>query len=83
MPLARIVSWAQTGIDPSIMGVGPISAIRKAVSNCFSMYPLFKKKKKKNFCSLPLFSGHIFLFFFFLDYRENLVEKKEVSENKT
>uniref|UniRef100_A0A493T4B4 Acetyl-CoA acetyltransferase 2 n=1 Tax=Anas platyrhynchos platyrhynchos TaxID=8840 RepID=A0A493T4B4_ANAPP len=31
MPLARIVSWAQTGIDPSIMGVGPISAIRKAI----------------------------------------------------
>lgn len=37
MPLARIVSWAQTGIDPSIMGVGPISAIRKAVSNRFSV----------------------------------------------
>ncbi|NXS00869.1 THIC protein, partial [Oxylabes madagascariensis] len=31
LPLARIVSWAQTGIDPSIMGVGPISAIRKAI----------------------------------------------------
>ncbi|NXX86277.1 THIC protein, partial [Urocolius indicus] len=31
MPLARIVSWAQTGIDPSIMGVGPISAIKQAV----------------------------------------------------
>ncbi|NXB31737.1 THIC protein, partial [Eulacestoma nigropectus] len=31
MPLAQIVSWAQTGIDPSIMGVGPISAIRKAI----------------------------------------------------
>lgn len=33
MPLARIVSWAQTGIDPSVMGVAPISAIRKAVSS--------------------------------------------------
>ncbi|GAB0186930.1 acetyl-CoA acetyltransferase, cytosolic [Grus japonensis] len=31
MPLARIVSWAQTGIDPSIMGVGPISAIKQAI----------------------------------------------------
>ncbi|XP_078505103.1 acetyl-CoA acetyltransferase, cytosolic [Lissotriton helveticus] len=30
-PLARIVSWAQAGIDPSVMGVGPIPAIRKAV----------------------------------------------------
>ncbi|XP_072437205.1 acetyl-CoA acetyltransferase, cytosolic isoform X3 [Chiloscyllium punctatum] len=30
-PLARIVSWAQTGLDPAIMGIGPIPAIRKAV----------------------------------------------------
>ncbi|XP_062858367.1 acetyl-CoA acetyltransferase, cytosolic [Trichomycterus rosablanca] len=29
-PMARIVSWAQTGLDPSIMGTGPISAIKKA-----------------------------------------------------
>ena len=31
-PFCRIVSWAQVGIDPSIMGVGPIYAVRKAVS---------------------------------------------------
>ncbi|XP_043552124.1 acetyl-CoA acetyltransferase, cytosolic isoform X3 [Chiloscyllium plagiosum] len=31
MPLARIVSWAQAGLDPAIMGIGPIPAIRKAV----------------------------------------------------
>ena len=30
-PMARIASWGQTAIDPSIMGVGPISASRKAV----------------------------------------------------
>lgn len=30
-PMARIVSWAQVGLDPSIMGTGPIPAIRKAV----------------------------------------------------
>ena len=30
-PLARIVSWAQAGIDPSIMGTGPIPATRKAL----------------------------------------------------
>ncbi|XP_044865468.1 acetyl-CoA acetyltransferase, cytosolic isoform X2 [Mauremys mutica] len=30
-PLAQIVSWAQVGLDPSIMGVGPVSAIKKAV----------------------------------------------------
>lgn len=29
--LARIVSWAQAGVDPAIMGTGPISAVRKAV----------------------------------------------------
>lgn len=32
-PMARIVSWAQAGLDPSIMGTGPIPAIRKAVRN--------------------------------------------------
>lgn len=32
-PLAHIVSWAQAGLDPSIMGIGPVSAIKKAVSN--------------------------------------------------
>lgn len=32
-PLAKIVSWAQVGVDPLIMGIGPITAIKKAVSN--------------------------------------------------
>lgn len=31
-PLARIVSWAQVGIDPSIMGTAPIEAVRKAIA---------------------------------------------------
>ncbi|CAG5136787.1 unnamed protein product [Candidula unifasciata] len=30
-PLARIVSWAQAGVEPSLFGVGPISATRKAL----------------------------------------------------
>ncbi|XP_053150503.1 acetyl-CoA acetyltransferase, cytosolic [Hemicordylus capensis] len=30
-PLAQIVSWAQAGVDPSVMGTGPIPAIKKAV----------------------------------------------------
>ena len=30
-PLARIVSWAQAGVDPSIMGTGPIPASRAAL----------------------------------------------------
>ncbi|MFN3549359.1 MAG: acetyl-CoA C-acetyltransferase [Mesorhizobium sp.] len=31
VPLARIVSWATAGVDPSIMGTGPIPASRKAL----------------------------------------------------
>ena len=30
-PLARIVSWAHAGVDPSIMGTGPIPASKKAL----------------------------------------------------
>lgn len=30
-PLARIVSWATVGVDPSIMGIGPVPATRKAL----------------------------------------------------
>jgi len=31
VPLARIVSWAQAGVDPKIMGTGPIPASRAAL----------------------------------------------------
>ena len=31
-PLARIASWATAGVDPSIMGTGPIPASRKALA---------------------------------------------------
>jgi acetyl-CoA C-acetyltransferase len=30
-PLARIASWAQAGVDPSVMGTGPIPASRRAL----------------------------------------------------
>ena len=30
-PLAKIVSWASVGIDPSLMGLGPIEAVQEAV----------------------------------------------------
>ncbi|HBC55133.1 MAG TPA: acetyl-CoA C-acetyltransferase, partial [Alphaproteobacteria bacterium] len=30
-PLARIVSWAQAGVDPSVMGSGPIPATKAAL----------------------------------------------------
>ena len=31
-PLTRIVSWARVGCDPSIMGIGPVDAIRNALT---------------------------------------------------
>ncbi len=30
-PMAAILSWAQAGVDPAIMGVGPVPACRKAL----------------------------------------------------
>ncbi|WP_216831605.1 thiolase family protein [Alkalihalobacterium elongatum] len=30
-PLAKIVSWGITGVDPSIMGIGPVPAIQQAL----------------------------------------------------
>lgn len=37
-PLARIVSWGQAGVEPAVMGTGPIPATRKAVRKiCFSL----------------------------------------------
>ena len=32
-PLARILGWGTVGIDPRIMGMGPVEAIRKALAN--------------------------------------------------
>lgn len=31
-PLARIVSYSQIGLDPSVMGLGPVQAVREAVA---------------------------------------------------
>lgn len=30
-PIARLISWAVTGVDPTVMGIGPVPAIRKAL----------------------------------------------------
>jgi acetyl-CoA C-acetyltransferase len=43
-PLVKIVSWASVGVDPSLMGLGPIGAVRKAV-----------KKAKWNLDEVDLF----------------------------
>lgn len=39
-PLAEIVSWSQVGVEPSIMGTGPIPAIKQAVSLLLTITPL-------------------------------------------
>jgi acetyl-CoA C-acetyltransferase len=31
VPLGRLVSWATTGVDPAVMGIGPVSAVRRAL----------------------------------------------------
>jgi acetyl-CoA C-acetyltransferase len=31
-PLARILGWATTGVDPRIMGIGPVPAVRKLLA---------------------------------------------------
>ena len=30
-PIGRIISWASTGVDPSIMGIGPVPSSQKAL----------------------------------------------------
>ena len=30
-PLAKIVSWSSVGVDPSLMGLGPIESVREAI----------------------------------------------------
>jgi len=76
-PLAHIVSWAQTGIEPSIMGVGPISAIKQAVSNYLSIY-LCIYYLKTLACNRFSFSGRGFPIF-----EGKLSRKNKLSENKT
>ena len=43
-PLVKIVSWSSVGVDPSLMGLGPIEAVREAV-----------KKAKWNLDEIDLF----------------------------
>ena len=43
-PLVKIVSWASVGVDPSLMGLGPIGAVREAI-----------KKAKWNLEEIELF----------------------------
>lgn len=40
-PLAKIVGHAQSGVDPKIMGIGPITAIKNLV-NTFNIIQLIR-----------------------------------------
>lgn len=31
-PLAKIIGFAQAGVDPKVMGIGPVPAVKKLVS---------------------------------------------------
>ena len=33
-PIAKLVSWGQGGVDPKIMGVGPVAATKNAMEKC-------------------------------------------------
>jgi acetyl-CoA C-acetyltransferase len=32
-PLAKLIGWGIAGVDPSIMGIGPVNAVRKALAS--------------------------------------------------
>ena len=35
-PLARVVAWSHVGVDPAVMGIAPVDAIRTVVSESLS-----------------------------------------------
>ncbi len=44
-PLARIVNWGHAGVDPTIMGIGPVPAVRNALARAgakLSEFDLFE-----------------------------------------
>ena len=70
-PLAKIVSWASVGVDPSLMGLGPIEAVKKAV-----------KKAKWNLDEIDLFEiNEAFAAQSIAVIRELGIEKNKVNVN--
>lgn len=48
-PLARIVGFSQAGVDPNVMGLGPVPAVKKLVSlNSFSLNKRGELKVQKS-----------------------------------
>ncbi len=44
-PLARLVNWGHAGVDPSVMGIGPVPAVRNALARAgakLSEFDLFE-----------------------------------------
>ena len=70
-PLAKIVSWASVGVDPSLMGLGPIEAVRNAI-----------KKAKWNIDEIDLFEiNEAFASQSIAVIRELGIEQKKVNVN--
>ena len=70
-PLAKIVSWASVGIDPSLMGLGPIKAVKEAV-----------KKAKWNLEDVDLFEiNEAFAAQSIAVIQELKIDKKRVNVN--
>ena len=70
-PLVKIVSWASVGVDPSLMGLGPIEAVREAV-----------KKAKWNLEEIDLFEiNEAFAAQSIAVIRELSIDKNKVNVN--
>ena len=70
-PLAKIVSWASVGVDPSLMGLGPIKAVKEAV-----------KKAKWNLEDVDLFEiNEAFAAQSIAVIQELKIDKKKVNVN--
>ena len=70
-PLVKIISWASVGVDPTLMGLGPIEAVREAV-----------KKAKWNLNDIDLFEiNEAFAAQSIAVIKELKIDKKKVNVN--
>ena len=70
-PLAKIISWASVGVDPALMGLGPIGAVREAT-----------KKAKWNINDIDLFEiNEAFAAQSIAVIRELRIDKNKVNVN--
>jgi acetyl-CoA C-acetyltransferase len=57
--LARVVSWASTGVDPAVMGIGPISAAQAALKKAgWAMADVDLVEANEAFAAQALAVGH-------------------------